>query len=76
MSRYDYQESLKVASQGYQFKALVMAAMRQADTNNSLRLEAAFPEIWEELHARYNAPGGYLEGEITPTLERPASMGG
>lgn len=74
MSRYDYQESLKVASQGYQFKALIMAAMRQADTNNSTKLEAAFPEIWEELHARYNAPGGYLVGEAAPALERPASM--
>lgn len=76
MSRYDYQESLKVASRGYQFKALVMAAMRQADTGNSTRLEAAFPEIWEELHARYNAPGGYLEGEVPPQVERPTSVGG
>ena len=45
------------------FSALIMAAMRKADTDNSRRLRAMWPEIHDELQARYNAPGGYLEGE-------------
>jgi hypothetical protein len=38
-----------------------MAAMRQADTDNLEKLQASFPETWDELHRRYNAPGGVLE---------------
>jgi hypothetical protein len=40
-----------------------MAAMRQADTGNSIALEQAFPETAAELRARYHAPGGILPGE-------------
>lgn len=60
MSLYDYQESQEVESKHYQFYALIMAAMRQADTDNLELLKAVFPEAWDELKARYNAPGGQL----------------
>jgi len=40
-----------------------MSAMRQADTYNLTKLQAMWPEIWEELDARYNAPGGLLPEE-------------
>ena len=60
MSLYDYDMSLKIAAKDYPFYALIMAAMRQADTNNMEALKRAFPEQFEELWRRYNAPGGEL----------------
>jgi hypothetical protein len=63
MSRHDYIESRVIAEQDHGFYALIMAAMRKADTVNSFRLKEAFPDTWMELQQRYNAPGGYLDGE-------------
>jgi len=61
MSRYDYQLSIKLSY--YPFYALVMAAMRNADTDNLEALKRVFPATWREFEARYNAGGGYLPGE-------------
>jgi len=63
MSLYDYKIGLEIAAQDYPFYSLIQAAMRQADTENLGRLKQAWPNIWEELKARYNAPGGLLLGE-------------
>ena len=63
MSRYDYEVSQDLAEHGHPFYALIMAAMRQADIDNSARLRAAFPDGWAELQQRYNAPGGQLPSE-------------
>ena len=63
MSLYDYEQGRVIESHGHPFYALIQAAMRQADSDNILRLQAAFPEVHAELHARYTAPGGLLEGE-------------
>lgn len=63
MSLYDYKESLKIAKKDYGFYALIMAAMRKADSINIVLLQITFPEIYEELKRRYNAPGGILEEE-------------
>ena len=63
MSLYDYKASQQIAAEDYPFYALIMAAMRQADTGNAELLEEAFPAIWKELAARYNAPRGILPGE-------------
>ena len=63
MSLHEYQESRAIEGEGFSFYGLVMAAMRQADTENASRLEIAFPDQWAELKARYNAPGGLLPGE-------------
>jgi hypothetical protein len=63
MSRFEYQQSRRIAAEGYGFYALIMAAMRQADTDNAITLKTAFPAVWEELQARYNAPGGFLPDE-------------
>ena len=62
MSLYDYQQSQQ-ASSDYDFYSLLMAAMRNADTFNLDKLKAIFPEEYEELSARYNAPGGILPSE-------------
>ena len=42
------------------FYAIIMAAMRKADTRNLNHLKAAFPYCWKELQLRFNAPGGFL----------------
>jgi len=65
MSLYDYKIGLKISTQGYPFYALIQASMRQADTVNLEKLIESFPEIWYELRARYNAPGGKLGNEKT-----------
>lgn len=80
MSQYDYEASRQIAAQDFPFYALIMAAMRKADTPNSRALRQAFPDTWAELDARYNAPGGKLPEEwaqeeasisATVTLEDP-----
>ena len=61
MSLFDYKQSQIIASKGYTFYALLMTVMRQADTDNTEKLRSLFPEVWEELRARYNATNGILE---------------
>ena len=63
MSRFDYDASKKIFLEDPPFYALIMAAMRKADTHNVILLANAFPEVWTELAKRYNAPGGLLDGE-------------
>jgi hypothetical protein len=61
MSLHEYRESVDLGRRDASFYSLIMAAMRKADDNNLPKLKAAWPEVWEELQARYNAPGGVLE---------------
>lgn len=64
MSLYDYRLSRHVtATMDPTFNALIMAAMRQADTTNAGILRLAWPDVWNELWDRYNAPDGVLPGE-------------
>lgn len=63
MSQYDYHAARELLVTDVPFYALIMAAMRKADTINTERLRSAFPETWAELEARYNAPGACLPGE-------------
>ena len=63
MSLYDYLASHEISAKSYPFYALIMAAMRQADTINLSLLQRAFPEVWADYKARYFAPGGRLENE-------------
>lgn len=58
MSLYDYRISQSLAADDWPFYALIMAAMRRADSANLARLQAAFPEQWRELSLRSNAPAG------------------
>lgn len=69
MSYFDYQFSKVPVMMDAPFYGLIMAAMRRADTLNAARLRHAFPEVWEELQARYNAPGAILPGENPPRME-------
>jgi hypothetical protein len=63
VSRYDYQVSREIGAADPPFGALIMAAMRQADTFNAALLQSDWPEIWSELQERCSAPGGLLPGE-------------
>lgn len=63
MSRYDYEQGKKIEAYQFPFYAIIQAAMRQADTDNTKKLKEAFPEVWEELHERYNSPGGFLPSD-------------
>ena len=68
MSHFDYESSKVIAASAFPFYALIMAAMRQADSDNIGKLREAFPDVWAEFYARYKAPGGLLpvEGQLTP----------
>jgi len=66
MSHFDYRVSQEIGQHDYPFYALIMAAMRQADTANMRKLAQAFPGVYTELQQRYDAPGGYLVGENRP----------
>lgn len=61
MSWYDYQRSLEMEREP--FYGIIMAAMREADDDNRAKLRAMWPDVWNELSARYHAPGGLLAGE-------------
>ena len=63
MSLYEYDVSREIDAKDYPFYSLLMAAMRKADSDNTVKLQANWPDIWDELQARYNAPGGTLEGD-------------
>jgi len=60
---YAYRQALGLKRQDAGFHALIFAAMMKADTENAALLREAYPELWEELDIRYNAPGGWLPGE-------------
>jgi hypothetical protein len=72
MTWYDYRKSKRFGPDP-NFYALIMAAMRKADTVNAIKLRTAFPDVWDEVQARYNAPGGVISGDPPRLLERIAA---
>ena len=65
VSLYDYRASLAVTMTDPPFYALVMAAMRGADTTNAARLRMAFPDT----------SGGYFYGPLDGPKETGAGLG-
>lgn len=63
MSYHEYLASQEIGVSDPPFYALIMAAMRKADSSNIDLLREAWPEVWDEFYARYHAPGGVLDGE-------------
>ena len=63
MSYHEYLAAKELLRLDPPFYALIMAAMHGADTENTEKLRAAWPDVWDETFARYHAPGGALEGE-------------
>jgi hypothetical protein len=60
MSHHDYIMSQRVGALDIPFYALIMAAIRQADSENLDKLRQAFPEVFLEYWGRYHAAGGLL----------------
>jgi len=52
------------------FYGVIMLAMQRADTFNLEHLRRAWPEVWGELHARYNAPAALLDSDPPHLRER------
>lgn len=67
MSIIDYKISQEISADDPPFYALIMAAMRKADTDNLRRLKHAWPAVWDELERRYHAPSGALPEEDLPS---------
>jgi len=65
MSFYDYKLSQEISARDESFYALLFAMFRKADTDSLEKLKQAFPMKWQEFYARYHAPGGYLEPELS-----------
>jgi len=63
LSLHAYGVSRELCEVNLPISALIAAAMRKADTGNLELLRAAFPRVWADLDARYNAVGGLLPGE-------------
>lgn len=63
MSLYDYRASSELSRLDFPFYAMLFALIRRADTRNMALIEAAWPESYAEFVARYNAPGGVLDGD-------------
>ena len=61
---YHYSETL--GKYDPPFSALIFAAMRKADSENTRRLKAMWPELYEEFERRYNAKGGILPEDNVP----------
>jgi len=55
--------SIEMAMEDYPFNAIIMAAMRRADTSNLEMLKRCWPKIWDELVELYNTPGAYMKRE-------------
>jgi hypothetical protein len=69
MTLFEYEEGLEIAANDPSFYALIQAAMRKADTENLEMLKGCWPKVFEELFARYNAPGGRLPEELKGDVE-------
>jgi hypothetical protein len=84
MSKFDYDTAHDIAEKDPSFNALIMAAMRKADSDNLSYLMHDWPGVWQELQVRYNAPGGVLDTDriemdrryiFEPTLNDPTQWG-
>ena len=72
MSLHDYEAGAELMMNHPPFYALIQAAMRRADTDDLEKLIRAWPEVWQELQKRYNAPSGLLPGEVHNEKEVPS----
>ena len=75
MSLYDYKVSKLIDAGDPPFAALIMAALRKADSKNAYELRQAFPDICAELQARYDAPGGRLPSDTHRTTAAELTPG-
>ena len=82
MTHHDYKVSQQIEAEKYPFYALIMAAMRKADSENAGKLRSLWPDTSVELNYRYWSAGGFVPGEDGYTadgddnlpFERPAGQ--
>ena len=51
---YAYQKARELEKEDVPFYALILAAMRKADGDNTYKLRSQWPEVWQYLAHRYN----------------------
>lgn len=73
MSLHDFKRAAELGDAP--FDAIVMAAMRRADSENLEKLKRAFPEVWFEFRERYNGPGGLTREEHAHAVAATTSRG-
>lgn len=61
MSLHGFVRAMELVKADEPFYGLIMAAMAKADSENLVKLQVLWPEVWAELESRYHAPGGRLE---------------
>ena len=78
MSLHDYLTSRRISEFDPPFSALIMAALRKADSSNTAKLQAAWPEIAVEFKYRYWSGGGLLPFEpgYNPASDDNLPVGG
>jgi hypothetical protein len=69
MSLHAYHVSRAIEKKDAPFYALIMAAMLKADSDNTAKLKAAWPEVWAELEQRYDAPLGVIPADGDVNME-------
>ena len=74
MSLHSYKEALNLAAEDRPFSTYIFAAMRKADSANTLRLQLAFPALWTEFHYRYWSAGGLMPNERGYNPERDDNL--
>jgi hypothetical protein len=68
-----YRAAVEYRSKCDDFYGLLMATMWKADSYNAARLRMAFPDVFDELQARYDAPGGVLDSDPEPLRRKVLS---
>lgn len=63
MSHQEFEAALGVLRARPSFNALLMAAMRTAETADQIKLEKAFPATFKEMIARTNTADGRLPSD-------------
>lgn len=66
MSLHEYLYSQTLSRRDPPFYALLFSMLRKADTDNTAKIKAAWPEVYEEFTRRYHAPGGVLPEDDFP----------
>lgn len=64
MTEFDFEQGMRLFSQGHGFAVLLTALAMKADTGNLARLRQAFPQEIQDIDERYNNPGGKTNWEL------------
>jgi hypothetical protein len=64
MTRHHYETGKRIVRLKHEedlpFYGILQGLMRLADSDNLMRLQLMWPDVWSDLKARYDAPDGRL----------------